>query len=129
MKISYAITVCNELEEIILSTTVGVYLKGFQTKMQQFGKSMINDLLTDENRSKWIDDLKKGGGLNKVLDEIKQAFAEPIYGQPHFVHKMTGPAIWTIGILKGLNINVKNLIDDFYKIRKNNTKIKLRQII
>lgn len=51
--------------------------------------------------------------IKSVLDEIKQAFAEPIYGQPHFVHKMTGPAIWTIGILKGLNINVKNLIDDF----------------
>lgn len=65
---------CKELEEVILSTTVGIYLKGFQTKMQQFGKSMIYDELTDENRSDWIEDMKKGGGLNKVLDDIKQQY-------------------------------------------------------
>lgn len=54
--------------------------------------------------------------LKSVLYEIKEAFKNPIYGQPHFVHNMTGPAIWTKGILKALNLNILNLIDDYLLI-------------
>lgn len=50
--------------------------------------------------------------LKEVLDLIKHRLLNPEYGTPHFVHSHTGPAIWTQGILKALNITVNNLIDD-----------------
>jgi len=50
--------------------------------------------------------------LKSVLDLIKERLLSPEYGSPHFVHTHTGPAIWTDGINKALDISVKNLIDD-----------------
>lgn len=50
--------------------------------------------------------------IKSVLDQIKKAFENPDYDQDHFVHKLTGPAIWTEGILKALDITVENLISD-----------------
>lgn len=50
--------------------------------------------------------------LKSVLDTIKEKLINPTYGSPHFVHTHTGPAIWTEGILKALNIKVNNLISD-----------------
>ena len=50
--------------------------------------------------------------LKSVLDLIKQRLLNPEYGSEHFVHTHTGPAIWTDGINKALDIKVKNLIDD-----------------
>ena len=51
--------------------------------------------------------------LKSVLDTIKEKLINPTYGSPHFVHTHTGPDIWTKGILKALNIQVNNLIDDY----------------
>lgn len=50
--------------------------------------------------------------IKSVLDHIKEAFVNPDYKKPHFVHNMTGPAVWTRGILNKLNVSVRNLIDD-----------------
>ena len=50
--------------------------------------------------------------LKSVLDHIKEQFKNPDYNQDHFVHKYTGPAAWTEGINKALEIKVNNLIDD-----------------
>lgn len=54
--------------------------------------------------------------LKSVLDLIEKAFENPIYGEPHFVHNMTGPAIWTKGILLGLNLPELNLVNDYLLI-------------
>jgi mannosyltransferase OCH1-like enzyme len=50
--------------------------------------------------------------LKSVLDTIKEKLINPTYGSPHFVHTHTGPAVWTEGIMKALDIKVNNLIDD-----------------
>lgn len=50
--------------------------------------------------------------LKSVLDLIKQRLLNPEYGSPHFVHTHTGPAIWTEGINKALEVTVKNLVED-----------------
>ena len=50
--------------------------------------------------------------LKSVLDLIKERLLNPEYGAPHFVHTHTGPAIWTDGINKALDISVKNLVSD-----------------
>lgn len=50
--------------------------------------------------------------LKNVLDLIKIKLLNPSYGSPHFVHSHTGPAIWSEGIIKTLDIDVNNLIDD-----------------
>jgi mannosyltransferase OCH1-like enzyme len=51
--------------------------------------------------------------LKSVLDLIKHRLLSPEYGSPHFVHTHTGPAIWTDGINKALQINVNTLIEDY----------------
>jgi mannosyltransferase OCH1-like enzyme len=51
--------------------------------------------------------------LKSVLDTIKEKLINPTYGSPHFVHTHTGPAVWTEGIMKTLDIKVNNLIDDY----------------
>ncbi len=72
---------------------------------------------TSEHFCQWTFAASAGNPILKsVLYEIKEAFKNPIYGQPHFVHIMTGPAIWTKGILKALDINISNLIDDYLLI-------------
>lgn len=72
---------------------------------------------TSEHFCQWTFAAAAGSPILKsVLCEIKEAFNNPIYGQPHFVHNMTGPAIWTKGISKALNLNVSNLIDDYLLI-------------
>jgi mannosyltransferase OCH1-like enzyme len=50
--------------------------------------------------------------LKSVLDTIKEKLINPTYGSPHFVHTHTGPAVWTEGIIKALDIKVNNLISD-----------------
>lgn len=54
--------------------------------------------------------------IKSVLDKIKLEFINPDYSAQHFVHNLTGPAVWTKGINSKLNINVKNLIDDYLLI-------------
>ena len=51
--------------------------------------------------------------LKSVLDTIKEKLINPTYGSPHFVHTHTGPAVWTEGIMKALDIKVNNLISDY----------------
>jgi mannosyltransferase OCH1-like enzyme len=51
--------------------------------------------------------------LKSVLDTIKEKLINPTYGSPHFVHTHTGPAVWTEGIMKALDIKVDNLISDY----------------
>ena len=68
---------------------------------------------TDHHFCQWTFAASPGSPILKsVLDLIKDKLSNPEYGSPHFVHTHTGPAIWTRGILKALDINVKNLIDD-----------------
>jgi mannosyltransferase OCH1-like enzyme len=43
--------------------------------------------------------------IKSVLNCILQAFKNPNYNKPHFVHELTGPYIWTKGILSALEIN------------------------
>jgi mannosyltransferase OCH1-like enzyme len=51
--------------------------------------------------------------LKSVLDEIKQRFISPDYTRDHFVHELTGPGVWTRGILNALNVDsIKNLTED-----------------
>jgi mannosyltransferase OCH1-like enzyme len=62
--------------------------------------------------------------LKSVLDLIKDRLLNPEYGSPHFVHTHTGPAIWTEGIMKILDIKVTNLIDDYLLLNScNNAKL------
>lgn len=62
--------------------------------------------------------------LKSVLDTIKEKLSNPEYGSPHFVHTHTGPAIWTEGILKALDIKVNNLITDYLLLNScNNAKM------
>jgi mannosyltransferase OCH1-like enzyme len=62
--------------------------------------------------------------LKSVLDLIKDRLLNPEYGSPHFVHTHTGPAIWTDGIMKMLDIKVTNLIDDYLLLNScNNAKL------
>jgi mannosyltransferase OCH1-like enzyme len=62
--------------------------------------------------------------LKSVLDLIKDRLLNPEYGSPHFVHTHTGPAIWTEGIMKILDIKVTNVIDDYLLLNScNNAKL------
>jgi len=62
--------------------------------------------------------------LKSVLDLIKDRLLNPEYGSPHFVHTHTGPAIWTDGIMKILDIKVTSLIDDYLLLNScNNAKL------
>jgi mannosyltransferase OCH1-like enzyme len=54
--------------------------------------------------------------IKSVLDQIKLEFINPDYNAQHFVHNLTGPAVWTRGINSKLNISVRNLIDDYLLI-------------
>jgi len=68
---------------------------------------------TDHHFCQWTFAASPGHPILKsVLDLIKQRLLNPEYGSEHFVHTHTGPAIWTDGINKALDIKVKNLIDD-----------------
>jgi mannosyltransferase OCH1-like enzyme len=58
--------------------------------------------------------------LKSVLDTIKEKLINPTYGSPHFVHTHTGPAVWTEGIMKALDIKVDNLIDDHLLLNSSN---------
>lgn len=51
--------------------------------------------------------------LKKVLDLIKERISNPKYHEQHFVHSHTGPAVWTDGISISLELNLKNIIEDF----------------
>lgn len=62
--------------------------------------------------------------IKSVLDHIKEGFSNPDYTQQHFVHLYTGPAAWTDGISKALNLRVNNLIDD-YLLLNNSENAKL----
>ena len=68
---------------------------------------------TDHHFCQWTFAASPGHPILKsVLELIKQRLLNPEYGSEHFVHTHTGPAIWTDGINKALDIKVKNLIDD-----------------
>lgn len=69
---------------------------------------------TDKHFCQWTFAANAGHPILKsVLDTIKDKLSKPEYGSPHFVHTHTGPAIWTDGINKALQISVNNLIDDY----------------
>ena len=68
---------------------------------------------TDKHFCQWtFASSAKNPILKSVLDLIKDRLLNPEYDSPHFVHSHTGPAIWTEGINKALEISVTNLIDD-----------------
>ena len=52
------------------------------------------------------------------MDYIKENLQNADYNQQHFVHKYTGPAAWTEGINRSLNVRVNNLIDDHLLINQ-----------
>jgi mannosyltransferase OCH1-like enzyme len=45
--------------------------------------------------------------LKAVLDLIKEKMKNPDYTKPHFVHEITGPYVWTQGILSALQLDDK----------------------
>jgi inositol phosphorylceramide mannosyltransferase catalytic subunit len=47
--------------------------------------------------------------FNKVLNLIKQAFIDPNYSNPHFVHDLTGVNIWTKAVKSELNNEYDNV--------------------
>lgn len=80
-------------------------------------KSMIVCPETSEHLCQWtFAATAEHPALGKVLEHIKEAFKDPDYKKPHFVHNTTGPAIWTRGIMDALSLNELNLIDDFLLI-------------
>jgi hypothetical protein len=58
--------------------------------------------------------------LKSVLDVIKEKLINPKYGSPHFVHTHTGPAVWTDGIIKALDVKVGDLINDYLLLNSSN---------
>lgn len=54
--------------------------------------------------------------IKSVLECIKEKMKSPNYNQDHFVHIYTGPAVWTEGISKALDVKVNSLIDDYVLI-------------
>jgi mannosyltransferase OCH1-like enzyme len=68
---------------------------------------------TDKHFCQWtFASSAKNPILKSVLDLIKDKLSSPEYGSDHFVHNHTGPAIWTNGITRALDIKVANIIDD-----------------
>jgi mannosyltransferase OCH1-like enzyme len=55
--------------------------------------------------------------LKSVLDLIKEGFKDPNYEEEHFVHKLTGPAVWTEGIRQSLDIPRGALLTQMDKIQ------------
>ena len=54
--------------------------------------------------------------IKEVLNVIKEGFKNPDYNNEHFVHSLTGPAVWTKGIKTGLNIlnePHRDIIEDY----------------
>lgn len=62
--------------------------------------------------------------IKSVLDCIKEGFNKPDYSQDHFVHKLTGPAVWTKGIRKALDIPEGALLTEMDKIQLDLPKAK-----
>ncbi len=55
--------------------------------------------------------------IKSVLDCIFEGFQNPDYTEDHFVHKLTGPSVWTRGIRKALDIPEKALLTEMDKIQ------------
>jgi len=53
--------------------------------------------------------------MKSVLNSIKNISKNPNYEEPHYVHKIIGPAMWTRGIMKELKINKSSNIFTDYK--------------
>jgi mannosyltransferase OCH1-like enzyme len=62
--------------------------------------------------------------IKSVLDLIKENFKNPDYSQEHFVHKLTGPAVWTQGIRKALSIPENTRLTEMDKIQLDLPKAK-----
>ncbi len=62
--------------------------------------------------------------LKSVLDEIKKGFENPDYNEEHFVHKLTGPAVWTKGIRNAINIPENTRLTEMDKIQLDLPKAK-----
>ncbi len=55
--------------------------------------------------------------IKSVLDCIFEGFKNPDYTEEHFVHKLTGPAVWTKGIRKAIEIPEGALLTQMDKIQ------------
>ena len=100
---------------------------GLYTDIDSVCKISLNHLITDNYKMIvfFEDDLSyfsqgtfaaepKSEIINSVLQSIKNICKNPNYDEPHFVHKIVGPAIWTYGIMKYLKIdNNVNLFNDY----------------
>lgn len=62
--------------------------------------------------------------LKSVLDCIKEGFKNPDYTEDHFVHKLTGPAVWTKGIRNAINIPENTRLTEIDKIQLDLPKAK-----
>ena len=62
--------------------------------------------------------------LKSVLDEIKNGLKNPDYSEEHFVHKLTGPAVWTKGIRNAINIPENTRLTEMDKIQLDLPKAK-----
>lgn len=62
--------------------------------------------------------------LKSVLDCIKEGFENPDYQEDHYVHKLTGPAVWTRGIRKAIDLPENTQLIYMDKIIKDLPKAK-----
>jgi mannosyltransferase OCH1-like enzyme len=62
--------------------------------------------------------------IKSVLDLIKEGFKNPNYEEEHFVHKLTGPSVWTKGIKKALDIPENTRLTEMDKIQLDLPKAK-----
>jgi len=62
--------------------------------------------------------------IKSVLDEIKKGFKNPNYEEEHYVHKLTGPAVWTKGIRNAINIPEYTRLTEMDKVQLSLPKAK-----
>jgi len=99
-------------------------LKSISTWMKD-DKDMIVCPENDWSLCQWTFAATPGHPIIKnVLDLIKRGFKNPDYTEKHFVHKLTGPVIWTKGIRDAINIPENAKLNEMDKIQLDLPKAK-----
>lgn len=79
--------------------------KGEHEWIDLSSKSMILNAEHEMHIEQWTFLSEPGHpALNKILENIEAAFINPDYSNPHFVHQMTGPGVFTKSILEYLGL-------------------------
>jgi len=62
--------------------------------------------------------------IGSVIERMKKGFDNPDYSRSHFVHRLTGPWVWTKGIFDALEIKSQLLITEYDIINNAEQSIK-----